>query len=463
MSKFTRRDFIKGGASALGAGMALPVINRQAEGSTIVQQLGQYEAGNGNILVVVELAGGIDGLSVIVPYAAYDTYASLRPTVGVPRDLLEAFPGTTTMRMCPELANGNRTGARSPERGLLEIANNGKLAVVQAVGYPTPNLSHFTSRDIWYSANVSASVTTSQRTGWLGRHAALYGDHQNALDTVSVGGAVNLTLYAEGAVSAGISNDGNGNPTGYSFNTDGSFTGDRNNQLAAARVMDAAAAPAPAYVDLWETAQIQAMDGSVNVTQAASTYTSSVVYPTNGFANGLKMIAKLATSTNPTLGTRVYYISTGGFDSHANQATYLSGGNILAQFQGDLPRLLGDVIAPSLKAFYDDIKAHGLENKVIVMVWSEFGRRVAQNGNGTDHGTANNVLLMGGRVRGGVYGVNGLDGSSASDPSLTNLSNGNLRYKVDFRQVYATLIQDWLTGDPAQVLGGTFSNLGFIA
>jgi uncharacterized protein (DUF1501 family) len=205
------------------------------------------------------------------------------------------------------------------------------------------------------------------------------------------------------------------------------------------------------------------MDGSVNVTQAASTYTSSVVYPTNGFANGLKMIAKLATSTNPTLGTRVYYISTGGFDSHANQATYLSGGNILAQFQGDLPRLLGDVIAPSLKAFYDDIKAHGLENKVIVMVWSEFGRRVAQNGNGTDHGTANNVLLMGGRVRGGVYGVNGLDGSSASDPSLTNLSNGNLRYKVDFRQVYATLIQDWLTGDPAQVLGGTFSNLGFIA
>jgi uncharacterized protein (DUF1501 family) len=104
--------------------------------------------------------------------------------------------------MCPELANGNRTGARSPERGLLEIANNGKLAVVQAVGYPTPNLSHFTSRDIWYSANVSASVTTSQRTGWLGRHAALYGDKQNALDTVSVGGAVNLTLYAEGAVSA---------------------------------------------------------------------------------------------------------------------------------------------------------------------------------------------------------------------------------------------------------------------
>jgi uncharacterized protein (DUF1501 family) len=167
------------------------------------------------------------------------------------------------------------------------------------------------------------------------------------------------------------------------------------------------------------------------------------------------MIAKLAASTNPTVGTRVYYISTGGFDTHSNQATYKdANGNILAQFTGDLPRLLGDVVAPALKAFYDDLVAQGLENRVTIMLWSEFGRRVAQNSNGTDHGTANNVLVMGGKVKGGFYGA---------PPSLTDLSSGNLKFKIDFRQVYTTLIQDWLGGDPAQVLGGTFSNLGFIA
>lgn len=448
MSKFSRRDFIKSGAGALGAGMALPIFNRHAEGATIVQQIGQYEAGNGNILVIVELAGGIDGLNVMVPYTNYDTYFSLRPSIGIPKDLLEPINGSTSMRMAPELANGNRTGAKTPQNGLLEIANNGKLAVIQAVGYPTPNLSHFTSRDIWYSATVNANISTAQRTGWLGRHSALYGDKTNSLDTISVAGSGALALYAADTISASISSDGNGNPSGYAFNTDSSFSGDRNNQRTAARVMDTSVSNS-IYTDLWETIQIAAMDGELIVSQAASAYTSTVTYPSGSFAAGLKMIAKLATSTNPTVGTRVYYISTGGFDTHANQATYGT-----PPFGGDLPRLLGDVIAPSLKAFYDDIKAHSLEDKVVTMVWSEFGRRVAQNNNGTDHGTANNVILMGGRVKGGVYGA---------DPSLTDLSAGNLKFKIDFRQVYTTLIQDWLTGDPVQVLGGTFNNLGFIA
>lgn len=455
MAKINRRDFIKGAGGALGAGLMLPVINRTAEGSTIVQQLALNAVGNGNILVIVELAGGIDGLNVMVPYSNYDTYASLRPNIGVPKELLEPLYGYTGTAMCPELANGNRTGAKTPNNGLKGIADAGKLAIVHAVGYPTPNLSHFTSRDIWYSATVDANISTAQRTGWVGRHSALFGNKDNALDEVSVGGAGAVALYASGVSAASIANNGNGDPSGYAFQTDGSFTGDRNNKLTAARIFDPNAS-ASKYIDLWETTQLNAMNGADTVAAAVATYQNKVTYPANnGFAAGLKMIAKLAASTNPTVGTRVYYISTGGFDTHSNQATYKdANGNILATFTGDLPRLLGDVVAPALKAFYDDLVAQGLENRVTTMLWSEFGRRVAQNSSGTDHGTANNVLVMGGKVKGGFYGA---------PPSLTDLSSGNLKFKIDFRQVYATLIQDWLGGDPVPVLGGTFSNLGFIA
>lgn len=451
MAKVTRRDFIKSGAGALGAGVMLPVLNPSVAGATTVRQLAEYSAGNGNLLVIVELSGGIDGLSVIVPYQNYDTYASLRPTLGIPKDLLQPLYGSTTMRLCPELALGQKAlNPVNAENGLKPFADAGKLAVIQSVGYPTPNLSHFTSRDIWYSATVDANISTAARTGWIGRHAKLFGDTGNALDTVSVGGAVNLTLYATGAACAGIASDSNGNPSGYAFNTDGSYGGDRNNQLTAARLMDQTASGSP-YVDLWETMQVNALDGADQVLQAGLTYTSPVTYPTgNSFANGLKMIAKLATAANPELGTRVFYISTGGFDTHANQASYANP----ELPTGDLPRLLGQTVAPALKAFYDDLVAHGLEQRVLILLWSEFGRRVAQNNNGTDHGTANNVLALGGRVKGGVYGP---------DPSLTDLERGNLKFKTDFRQVYATLIQDWLGGEAAAVLNGNFGNLGFIA
>jgi uncharacterized protein (DUF1501 family) len=111
------------------------------------------------------------------------------------------------------------------------------------------------------------------------------------------------------------------------------------------------------------------------------------------------------------------------------------------------------LVAAGLKVFYDDLVAHGIADRVLIMAWSEFGRRVAENVSGTDHGTANNVYIIGGRVKGGVYGV---------DPSLTDLSSGNLKFKIDFRQVYATIIQQWLGGDSVQVLGGNFTTLGFI-
>jgi uncharacterized protein (DUF1501 family) len=421
MAKPTRRDFIKTGAGAIGAGLALPVLNKTAAGTTIVKTLLDDATGNGNILVIVELAGGNDGLNTVIPLAQYDAYASVRPTIKLDKAQVLPLAGSTTMGLTPNLS------------GIKPLDDMGKLAIIQAVGYPNPNLSHFTSRDIWYSANTSANISTAQRTGWIGRQSALYGNKANPLDTVAIG-VVNTSLYAPGATVAGISS-----ANAYQYMTDARFTGDRNNQVAVARMVDANTSPDSQYIDLFETSEVNALDSAGSVSAANSGYSSTVTYPANnGFASGLQLIAKLATAS-ANLGTRVFYISTGGFDTHANQAN-------------DQPRLHQQVAA-GLKAFYDDLVAHGIADRVLIMAWSEFGRRVAENNSGTDHGTANNVYIIGGRVKGGVYGV---------DPSLTDLSGGNLKFKIDFRQVYATIIQQWLGGDSVQVLGGNFTTLGFI-
>jgi len=429
MPKPTRREFIKTGAGAIGAGLALPVINRAAEGTTIVKRLKEDLAGNGNILVIVELAGGNDGLNTIVPLQQYDTYASLRARIKHDKDKVLPLYGTTTMGLSPNL------------EAIKPIADAGKMAVIQAAHYPTPNLSHESSRYIYYRGTPNPSVSTFNSTGWIGRDSSLFGNKENSLDTIGVG-SVNPTLYALGAKVSGINATADGSPSGYQFNTDGRFAGDRANQLAAARIMDTGVGPP--YADLVETTELDAFDSADRVAEANRTYQSSVVYPAqNNFAAGLKLIAKLATAS-PTLGTRVFHISTGGFDTHANQIV-------------DQQRLHQNVSA-GLKAFYDDLVAHNIQDRVVVMIWTEFGRRVADNAsNGTDHGTANDMIIIGDRVKGGTYGA---------DPNLTDLERGNLKWKIDFRAVYQTILESWLgrsSADVGQVLGGDFGNLGFIA
>lgn len=428
MSKTTRRRFIQTGAATLGAGVMLPVVNRTAMGTTIVRQLADDAVGNGNILVIVELAGGNDGLNTIVPLAQYDTYASFRSRIAIPKEQVLPLYGSTTMGLSPNLGT------------LKPLVDAGKFAVVQAVHYPDPNLSHDGSRTIYYRGDASTGAVSNE--GWIGRHSRLFGSADNPLDTVGIGGVSN-TLYAAGAKVSGIGVDGDGNASGYQFSTDARYTGDRNNQLLVARLTDPAASTQP-YLDLVETTTLDALNSADLVATASAAYQSNIVYPDNdSFAAGLKLITKLA-SYNPALGTRVFYISLGGFDTHANQDAD----------QSDLHERL----AAGLKAFYDDLSAHSLTNRTMVMIWSEFGRRIADNASeGTDHGTANNIYLLGDRVKGGTYGA---------DPSLTDLSGGNLKMKIDFRDVYTSILQGWFGNTPseaAQVLNGNFNNLGFIA
>lgn len=425
MSKTTRRDFIKTGAGALGAGMILPTINRHAKGVTVVESLRHELEAEDRILVVVELGGGNDPLNTIVPLAQYDTYASFRSRLAIPRNQILALNGSTAMGLTPHLS------------AIKPIADAGKLAVIQGVHYPNPNLSHDGSRNIYRIGDPQPAVTT--QSGWLGRHSLLFGNQSNPLDTVGIGG-VNTTLYAPGAKISGIGADNQGNPSGYSFNADPRYNGDRNNQLTIARWTNAETSALP-YADLSEAVWLDALNSSDSVAQAVAAYNSSVIYPNSQFAGGLKLIAKMAGSTSPKLGTRVFYISQGGYDTHANQ-------------DKDLPNL-HKALGEGLKAFYEDLTAKGLADKTMIMIWSEFGRRIADNAsNGTDHGTANNIYCIGGKVKGGFYG---------SAPNLTDLLQGNLKHQIDFRDVYSTVIQGWLgnsAGEAAQVLGGTFNNLG---
>ncbi len=429
----TRRDFIKTGTAAVGAGlsagMLLPVFNPDARGEAMVQMLRDELQADNKILVIIELAGGNDPLNTIVPLQQYNTYASFRSRIAIPKEQVLPLYGSTTMGLSPNLS------------AIKPIADAGKLAVIQMCHYPNPNLSHDGSRSIYRQGNASGSVAAGG-TGWIGRHSALFGSRTNSLDTVGIGG-VNSTLYAPGAKISGINNDAQGNPSGYLFRTDDRYTGDRNNQLAVARTVDNAQSNKP-YIDLSESTQLDALNSADLVAQAAATYQSTITYPTgNNLAAGLKLIAKLATSTNPQLGSRVFYATQGGYDTHADQIN-------------DQPTL-HRALAEAVKAFYDDLVAHNLADKTLIMIWSEFGRRVADNASdGTDHGQANNIYCIGDRVKGGTYGA---------DPKLNDLQNGNLKNNLDFRDAYSTIIQSWFGNTAAeaqQVLNGQFTNLGFL-
>ncbi|MEP7271107.1 MAG: DUF1501 domain-containing protein [Acidobacteriota bacterium] len=427
MSQTTRREFIRKSAGAVAAGVALPVLNRQAYSVTVVESLRQPLLAENRVLVIVELGGGNDPLNTFVPLQQYDIYKSFRSRLAIPKEQVLPLYGTATRGLSPNLS------------ALKPVADAARVAVIQAVHYPQANLSHEISRTIYRVGDTN--LTPTGQSGWIGRHSALFGSQDNPLDTVGIGG-VNTVLQAVGAKISGISADQQGNPSGYAFNGDQRFPADRANQLEAARLL-AGGNASRYYTSLAKAVESDGFNSADAVAQAAAAYTSGVTYPTTAFAGGLKLISRLASSASPALGTRVFYISLGGFDTHANQ-------------DRDHPNLLKQV-GEGLKAFYDDLVAHNLVERVLVMVWSEFGRRLADNAsNGTDHGEANDLMFIGGKVKGGVYG---------DDPSLTDLRAGNLKYKIDFREVYASVIQGWFgnsAAETAQVLNGNYNTIGFL-
>ena len=425
----TRRAFLR--TSLLGAALSwtIPVflertfitLNAQAADSSIQTITGKDHP----ILVVLQLAGGNDGLNTIIPFED-DLYFRARPTLGIPKGQVVALDNFVGLN--PSLA---------PLKGLYD---NGNLAIIQGVGYPNPNRSHFRSTEIWQTASDPQQTLTK---GWIGRY---FDNCCNGADP-TVG--VVLGEQLPQAFSAA-------NPTGVAIGRPGNLGFDRENDPDEARLFSelngmepgsmsgdsigTLSGPNKSGMSALEYLQRTALDAQVStdkIKQVLRGTKNEAAYPKNQLGSSLSLISRLIAGGLPT---RVYYASQGGYDTHAGQINTHK-------------RLLND-LATSLAAFCDDLKAKGIFDRVIVMTFSEFGRRVHENANGgTDHGTAAPMFVCGGGVKPGLYG---------KQPTLGSLDAGDLMYNVDFRSVYSTILSHWMKAPAAQILGRDFPKLSFV-
>jgi uncharacterized protein (DUF1501 family) len=420
----TRREFIKQGVGAVTVGLVLPKLR-------LAQALAQSSSSR-KILVIIQLEGGNDGLNTVIPYTD-SRYYQLRPTLSFRDSELKDEKGRP-------LIISSEFGLHPNLGEIKDLFDQGKVAIIQGVGYPNPNLSHFFSMDIWHTAN-----TTGQGEGWLGRYADLALVGQPGLPAASIGSQLPRTFYADQVVIPNITSF-----SAYTFLTDSRYPGDRNNQLNAFNRAYRASFQAGSFLEAIADTGLDAVEGAQRIQASISTYSSRVSYPANNpLAAGMKMLAQIITTIPEA---RLLYARMGGFDTHATQIGSQADPN--NKLVGQHATLL-NYFSEAVKAFYDDMVEHGLAQNVVMMQWSEFGRRPAENASrGTDHGTTSVMFVIGDPVRGGLYG---------QYASLSNLdSAGNPRFTVDFRAVYATILDRWLGADSLRILGAQYENLGFL-
>lgn len=358
-------------------------------------------------LVIIQLSGGNDGLNTVVPFRD-DLYHNARPTIALGKD--------DVLKLNDDL------GLHSSLGPLKRLYDQGYLSIINNVGYPNPNRSHFRATDIWQTASGSEEY---KQSGWIGRFLDNYGEHPyNAIEIDD-----SLSLALKGEEFKGIATK---NPE-VLFKTanDPYFRGVLNH-----------------YNDehlsehnlgyLYKS-MIAAESSAKYIYETTKTISSTQEYPNNQFGVQLKTMAKFI---NSGIDTKVFYSSLGGFDTHANQ-------------KGTHSRLL-EIYAESIEAFVKDLKQQNTFKDTLILTFSEFGRRVKQNaGHGTDHGSANNVFIVGENLkRQGLYN---------DMASLSNLdANGDIKFEIDFRSIYATVLNKWLMVDDTKILNKNFMNLKFI-
>lgn len=355
----------------------------------------------GRSLVVIYLGGGNDGLNTIAPYGM-GAYYDLRPTLGIKE--ADALPLAGKLGLHPNL------------KGLKALYDRGRVAVIQGVGYPDPDRSHFRSFDIWATAQHKGVSPV----GWLGRYLDLSGGAgANPLRAVAVGSGVPKPLHGSAGAAVALES------------LDAMAIKGSPSAAAAIRAMYAPGGGSLAVVRGRGQVAAAAADA---VQRLAGGYAPGVAYPEGRLAASLQtMVTLLAGGA----GADVLYTAFGGFDEHAAE-------------KANHDRLMLE-LDQALAAFQADLEAHGLGDRVVTLVHSEFGRRARENGSGgTDHGAAGPVLLVGGAVKGGLAGEH---------PSLIDLQDGDLRMAVDFRSIYATLLEQWLGAAAHEVLGARYERL----
>jgi uncharacterized protein (DUF1501 family) len=406
----TRREFLKYSVATGGLvswGLTVPTFLSK---TTLAAPLADKKSAKDTILVVVQLTGGNDGLNTVVPFADPE-YAKLRPTLKLPKDQLKKV--------------NDQIGLHPSLEGLAKLLQDQSLCIVQGVGYPNPDQSHFRSMDIWQAGSTAA--TSSE--GWLGRALkqlpnppAFHVAGPNQTSPLALAGA---PLRVPSIASL----------EDFQLRTSSTSGGTEKKEQRA--LMEGAARPkskqGTGLLDFVQRTAVNTYASSQRLQEIGKNYQPKAPYPNVPLANHLKLAAQLI---DADIGARIFYVSIDGFDTHANQLN--SHANLLRQ------------LSDSMSAFYQDISARGHKDRLMMMTFSEFGRRPYENGSqGTDHGAAAPMFLVGSKIKAGAVGKH---------PSLTDHNFGNLKHSIDFRQVYAAILDKWLGVSSKEVLGQTLEH-----
>lgn len=410
----TRRAFIRGGVSAFTISFAAPAF---------LSDLARAQGASRRTLVVLYLSGGNDSISTLVPYTD-PFYFSRRPS--------QAVPAANVIQIGSD-ASGRPLGLHPRLTGLKQIYDTGDLAIVQRTGYTNSSRSHFLGTDIWSTANPANSVGS----GWLGRYLDTLPSPIDPLAGWATTGEVPHSLVGQRVSVPAIPS-----VTGYAFqspNTGTEATYSRQGMTALASHLPPDL-PNLAFVNGTAQAALATLDRVASV----AAYVPTVTYPTTGLGQALRAVAGAMAGG---IGTKVFWVQTGGYDTHANQNT-----NSANAGYANLMATLNNAVL----AFYTDIRNRGLWNDLLMVQFSEFGRRISENGsNGTDHGAGGLMMAMGGGVNGGIFGTAANLNPANVDGSLEN-NGADIRHQTDFRSVYARVIDNWLGASSLSILGGDF-------
>lgn len=395
-----RKEFIQIGSMAT-ASMMLPKFLKAFEGEAMVP------VGN-KVVVILQLSGGNDGLNTVIP-VRNDLYYKARPKLGIVKD--KALSLTDEAGLHPALTS------------FKELYDDGSLAILNNVGYPNPDRSHFRSMDIWHTASQSSEYWTN---GWVGRYLdAQCKGCDKPTQAIEIDDVLSLALKGEDI-------------KGIAVKDPRRLYGTANEKFFKDVMKNHKDEPGEQQVDYLYKTMAETLSSADYIFQQSRLHPTNAAYPTTDLGNSLKTIASLIFSE---INTKVYYVSLGSFDTHIGQ-------------EGQQQRLFTEMNG-AVQAFVKDLKANGRFNDVLFFTFSEFGRRVAQNASGgTDHGTANNMFLISGSLKQkGI--INPL-------PNLADLDEGDLKYNIDFKKVYATVLNKWLKADDKSILQKQYEYLGFV-
>ena len=365
------------------------------------------------VLVVVQLTGGNDFMNTVIPYTNSVYYES-RPTVSIPQP--ECLPISDTLAFHPRMGP------------IKELYEEGKVAIVQGIGYPNSSRSHFRGMDIMHTCEPERFVIE----GWLGKTVReLDPDKENVLTAVNFGVGLPRALAAPGVPVASV-----GNLDSYGLMTGITEEEQRNQALQAFKDMYGQAIGAGPVMEYLAQTGMDVLKGADRLNEAPARYSSDLEYADNSIARSLRDVARVHLAD---LGARILYTSHGGYDVHANE-------------NPTQPKLLGE-LSGAIMDFFQDLKDHNASEEVVMLVFTEFGRRIKDNGSGTDHGSGGGAFIIGDHVKGGLYAE-----YPPLDPAQW-LNGEDMKHTIDFRGIYGTVLEQWMKVDAGPIVGGAFEQL----